>query len=490
MVGSGLVIGDVFRHAARAVPDRVAAIFGDERLTFRALDERANATAHALAAAGLVAGDRVLTWGATNLELVVLFAAAAKAGLVFAPMSPHLGTDEAEPIARAARPAVIVADADRMADGRALGARLGVPVTELDALTRGVSQVDVEIGVDERAPHVIFFTSGSSGRPKGAVLSHRVNFLRTHPGAQFESRGVAVCMFPLFHMGGWTIALQQWQARDAVVLLPAPEPVSIFAAVTRHRATRLNCIPLVWRRILDEIASGRVGTDALATLEFADTGTSATPPELLVALRSAMPNATVRVFYGSTEAGNVTTLEPPDFARKPGRVGVPSVSTEIRVGAMGELEVSGPLLADGYFEDDEATAAAFVDGWYRTGDLAEVDGDGFVSIVGRANAVIRTGGESVVPAEVEQVLGHHPMVADIVVVGVPDPDYGEIVCAVVVPGGGLVPTLDELRSFAVDQLAGFKLPRRIEVVDAIPRTAATSQPQRALIVEQLLAREP
>lgn len=368
MVGSELVIGDVFRHAARAVPDRVAAILGDERLTFRALDERANATAHALAAAGLVAGDRVLTWSATNLDLVVLFAAAAKTGLVFAPMSPHLGTDEAEPIARAARPAVIVADADRMADGSSLGARLGVSVSELDALTRGVSRVDIDVDVDERAPHVIFFTSGSSGRPKGAVLSHRVNFLRTHPGAQFESRGVAVCMFPLFHMGGWTIALQQWQARDAVVLLPAAEPMSICAAVTRHRATRLNCIPLVWRRILDEIAGGRVGLDAPATLEFADTGTSATPPELLTALQATMPNATVRVFYGSTEAGNVTTLA--------GGGDLRGSATELLLRAHGGAAADGAV-GPGRIPTSEPRCAARVRRWERAlADRGAIVGSG------------------------------------------------------------------------------------------------------------------
>ena len=164
-------------------------------------------------------------------------------------------------------------------DRRAAPAWIDVAVEQLRR-RRGRPRRRIDAGIAETDPHVIFFTSGSTGRPKGAVLSHRVNVLRTHPGAQFEPRGVNVCMFPLFHMAGWTIAMSQWQARDAVVFVPA-DPVAIGAAVERHAAARLNCIPLVWRRILDAVAAGDVAADAFGSLRFADTGTSATPPELL-----------------------------------------------------------------------------------------------------------------------------------------------------------------------------------------------------------------
>jgi acyl-CoA synthetase (AMP-forming)/AMP-acid ligase II len=291
-------------------------------------------------------------------------------------------------------------------------------------------------------------------------------------------------MFPLFHMAGWTIAMGQWQARDAVVFTP-PDPVALAAAVARHRATRMNCIPLVWRRILDAVAAGAVAPASLSSLRFADTGTSATPPELLTAIRGLVPRATVRVFYGSTEAGNVASLEMSDFDRSPGRVGPPSLLTRARVTGSGELEVTGPLLFDGYFEDPVATAAALVDGWYRTGDLAEIDDDGLLTITGRAHATIRTGGETVAPTEVEQVLRDHPAVADVAVVGLADAEYGEIVCAVVVPRDEHPPTLDDLRAHASGALAGYKLPRRLEVVDEIPRTAATGQVQRHLVVERV-----
>jgi acyl-CoA synthetase (AMP-forming)/AMP-acid ligase II len=146
---------------------------------------------------------------------------------------------------------------------------------------------------------------------------------------------------------------------------------------------------------------------------------------------------------------------------------------------------------DGYFDDPDATAEALVDGWYHTGDLGALDDDGYMAIVGRARDVIRTGGETVAPPEVEAALGEHPDVAEVAVVGVPDAEWGEVVTAVIVTRPGASPvTVETLRTFCADRLAGFKQPRRVEVVDALPRTAATGQIQRTLIVEQLQQEPP
>jgi acyl-CoA synthetase (AMP-forming)/AMP-acid ligase II len=223
----------------------------------------------------------------------------------------------------------------------------------------------------------------------------------------------------------------------------------------------------------------------LSSVRNADTGTSATPPELLEAIRAAFPGASVRVFYGSTEAGGVAALEHADLARKPGSCGLPAPMAEVKFDGNGELLVRGPLLFDGYFEDEQATAEVLADGWYRTGDLAEADDEGYLTIVGRAGDVIRTGGEAVTPSEVEACLATHPAVDDVAIVGVPDPGWGEIVCAVVVPAGGETPTLEELRAHCAAQLASHKHPRRLALVDAIPRTVPTGQVQRRLLVERL-----
>jgi acyl-CoA synthetase (AMP-forming)/AMP-acid ligase II len=200
-----------------------------------------------------------------------------------------------------------------------------------------------------------------------------------------------------------------------------------------------------------------------------------------------LPQAQVRIFYGATESGVVASLQHADLFRKPNSCGVPGSTAEVRIDSNGELCVRGPLLADGYFADPRATAEAFVDGWYRTGDMAEVDADGYLTIVGRVRDVIRTGGETVSPSEVEEVLGDHPAIADVAVVGLPDVQWGELVCAVIVPAGDEAPTVDEVRAHCAARLASFKHPRRVAAVDAIPRTASTNQVQRRLIVERLLA---
>jgi acyl-CoA synthetase (AMP-forming)/AMP-acid ligase II len=511
-----LLVGDIFRQAAVAVPHRMAAAMGDRSITFAELLTEAEAVAARLHALGVGPGDRVVVWSATSLDVVPVYAGCALAGAVFCPMSPLLSPGEAAPVLRAVAPALVLTDTERshalvqidrpelppgmsMAalDPIGLSTSAGPRVDAADAAFGTLAGcVDGPLppaplpGLRETDPHVVFLTSGSTGTPKGVVISHRASVLRSHPGSQLEPRGVAVCMFPMFHMAPWTISLQQWHARDGVAYVATATADEICSAVVRHRAERLNAIPAVWQRLLDHLASEGAAGDELSTIRFADTGTSATPPALMAALMAALPAADVRIFYGSTEAGNVAALDHVDIARKPGRIGVPSVGTDLRLDDAGELWARNAVLFDGYLGLPAETAAALVDGWYRTGDLAEVDDEGFWSIIGRARDVIRTGGETVAPGEVEAALATHPQLADVAVVGVPDERWGETVCAVVVAGpGGEVPGLDQLRDWCEGRLAVFKRPRRVIVVDEIPRTAATRQVQRKVLVERIQSGE-
>ena len=482
-----LVVGDVFRSAARATPLRIAAAIGDEGLTFAQIDAQSNRLARALRRRGIGRGSHVAQWSPTRLESVVLFAALAKLGAVFVPLNGQWQTAEVEPLVACLPSVTLVVDPARLQACAPLGASVEATIVtfdELGELAASETPEDMSLEVLENDTHVVFFTSGSSGSPKGAVLSHRASVLRSLPGALLEPRGAMVCPYPLFHMGAWTIALQQWQARDAVVFVHTASAPEIIDAVERYQATRLNCVPAVWTRILEH--GGEPRDTRLSSIRFADTGTSATPPELLSAMAARMPRAQVRVFYGSTEAGGVSILEHADIARKPGSCGVPGPLTAVRVDEEGLLWVRGPLLFDGYLGDPGATAAAVVDGWYDTGDLAEVDEDGYLTIVGRARDVIRSGGETVAPSEVESVLRTIAGVVDVAVVGVADAQWGEVVCAVVVVGPGRpAPTLDDLRAACHGRIASYKHPRRLAVVDAIPRTASTGQVQRRLVVEMV-----
>jgi acyl-CoA synthetase (AMP-forming)/AMP-acid ligase II len=291
-------------------------------------------------------------------------------------------------------------------------------------------------------------------------------------------------MFPLFHMAAFTLAMTAWQTRGEIALVKSPSADALLGAVERRRGNRLYLIPAVWARIL-ETPPGRFDVSSLREL---DTGTSATPIELIQALKERFPGTATRIYYGSTECGSATTLADADVLRRPGSVGPPSPGVELRLSDAGEIQVRSPYLMSGYFDDPAATEAALAGGWYRTGDLGALDEDGYLSVVGRLRDVIRTGGESVAPTEVERELAAHPAVAEVAVVGIPDPQWGEVVCAVVVLRAGARLSLEELRQHCAGRLAGFKQPRRLETVEALPRTAATGQVQRRLLVERIAAR--
>jgi acyl-CoA synthetase (AMP-forming)/AMP-acid ligase II len=496
-VAPPLRIGDLIRRNARVAPERPAASLAGRALTHRELDRAANRVGAALRASGIGQGDRVLAWADTSLEQLALFAGTSKLGAVFAPLDARLGPEEALAVARVAAPRLVVADAPRAGSARALAAGLGVPAADLGRadgsggagglLSGERPQDEVEApGLGEADPHVMFFTSGSTGSPKAVVISHRANYLRSFQGVFRDQPEISVCMFPLFHMAGFTLALSAWQTRGEIALVAGASAEAILDTAARRRANRLYCIPAIWQRILD---AGPSRFD-LASLRELDTGTSAVPIELVRALKDAFPGSTTRIYYGSTECGSATALPDADVLRKPGSVGWPSPGVDLRISSSGEICVRSAYLMDGYFGDPAATAAALRDGWYHTGDLGELDDEGCLRVVGRIKEVIRTGGESVAPAEVEAALAAHPCVAEVAVVGVPDARWGEIVCAVVVPTRGAAPTLAELQSHCEGRLAGFKKPRRLELAAALPRTPATGQVQRALLAQQLATRPP
>ncbi len=491
-----LLIGDIVRRNAEVVPDAVAASLGERTLTHAQLDGSANRLAAALASLGVGHGDRVVSWADTSLDVLPLFVACAKLGAVFAPLNARYGLSEAAPVAAMARPRLLVADsaraeaaAEMLRDSGASGlAHIGAPDGpghDLSLTTLGIGGPAPDApSLRETDPHVLFFTSGSTGRPKGVLLSHRASWLRGFQGVFRDVPERSVCMFPLFHMAGFTLAIAAWQTRGEIALVASASADELLGAVERRRANRLYAIPAVWARVL-ETDPGKWDT---SSLREADTGTSAVPIELVRALKERFPDSVTRIYYGSTECGAGTALADADVLRKPGSVGPPAPGVDLRLGEGGEIQLRSAYLFDGYFDDADATARALRDGWYHTGDLGELDDEGHLHVIGRVSELIRTGGESVAPSEVEEVLRAHPDVAEVAVIGVPDPSWGEVVCAVVVPRAGAAPDLETLQRHCETRLAGFKKPRRLETSDALPRTAATGQVQRALLREQVQSR--
>ncbi len=463
-----LLLDDMLRTNAGRVGGRVAVTFGRRSVTFAELELQCQQLTRVLAARGIGRGDRVVWWGDTCLEAIPLWFALSRIGAVCVPVNPKGTPSETDRLIGQADPTLVVSDESH--DGQ-----VTIDALQADTTSSGIDDPKV----DETDPHVIFFTSGSSGHPKGVELSHRASRLRLLGDANFWPTGPVICMMPQFHMAGWYGPMNAWVSGDEVVYVERADAELILPAVHERRVVRLYAVPAVWRRILE---ADRSPYD-LSSLRYCDTGTSATSPELLRAIADAFPGTETSITYGSTEAGGVCRLWPEDVHRKPRSVGPPTVGCEVRLSESGEMLVRNPFLMNGYFRNPEATAAALQGGWYHTGDLAERDDEGHYSIVGRASELIRTGGESVAPVEVDDVLMSVPGVVEIAVAGVPDEDWGEVITAFVVPEPGVRIELEILRAHCQGKLATFKHPRRMMVVEQLPRTGATRQIQRRVLVQ-------
>ena len=460
-------LGRWLRDRARMTPDRIAIDYGGREVPYGALDEASDRLVGELFEQGLVHGDRVATLTGNSPEHVAVFFACAKAGFVLAPLSWRLTGPELEYQLEDAQPAIFLVE-EEYAD---LGAATGHDTTRLQWPKTGVRPtVLAPWDVADEDPLLLVYTSGTTGRPKGALLTH-ANCFWTNLGFDLATgvsgEDVVLQVLPQFHCGGWNVQpLLAWWKGATIVLERSFEAERCLGLIEEKRVTTMMGVPAIYLFLAQ--APGFPGAD-LSSLRTAVVGGAPMPEALLDTW--ATRGIDIVQGYGLTEAApNVLCLPPEDARRKAGYAGKPYPFVECELSEESELLVRGPNVFAGYWQNAEATEAAFRDGWLLTGDLAERDEEGCYRVRGRLKDMYISGGENVYPAEVEAVLHAHPAVADAAVVGVADERWGEVGVAAVALRQGASATEDELLEHCRTRLARFKVPRAVRFLDVLPRS--------------------
>ncbi|HWD71520.1 MAG TPA: long-chain fatty acid--CoA ligase [Actinomycetota bacterium] len=478
-------------------PDRVAiTVFplpgeanGETRqaVTYAELDHRSEELAAGLVATGLARGDRVATLTGNSAEHVEVLFACAKAGLILVPLSPRLAPAEVAYQIDDAAPSLLLVAAEHagLAEAALRLAREVPPTAELTPA--GLDAVRLPSGdaraavVEDSDPLMIVYTSGTTGKPKGAVLTH-ANFFWTNLSfdriAEVTASDVILQVLPQFHCGGWNCQpLLAWWKGARVIIEPSFDAGRALRIIERERVTAMMGVPANYQFMAGHV---RFGASDLSSLRTAVVG-GAPMPETLLETWMQRGVALVQG-YGLTEAApNVACLTAADAARKVGWAGKPYPHVEVALAdletreilegaAKGELLVRGPNVFAGYWRNDAATEEAFAGEWLRTGDVAERDREGFYRILDRLKDMFVSGGENVYPAEVEAALYEHAGVAEAAVVGVPDERWGEVGCAWVVLRPGAVAGAEDLLAHCRTRLARYKVPREVRFLDLLPRS--------------------
>ncbi len=460
---------------AQTTPDRPALVWRDRIWSFASLAAAADEAARRLAGLGVQAGDRVAVVLANRPEFVQLVHAVSRLGAILVPLNVRLTSSELRTLLDDVEPRVVVVDRTT----RSLLDGWSGTAVEIDREWSSLPETRVELrrAIDLAAVHTLVYTSGTTSRPKGVLLTYG-NHWWSGLGSQLNIGCVPadrwlLCL-PLFHVGGLSILFRSVIGGFAVELHERFDPAAVNRAIDEG-ATLLSVVGTMLWRMLEERGERPYPPHLRAVL----LGGGPAPRPLLE--RSAVLGVPVLQTYGLTEtASQLATLAPEDAQRKLGSAGKPLYPNELRIvredgspaapEEPGEITVRGPVVTPGYWRRPDLTARALRDGWLWTGDLGYLDEEGYLTVLDRRDDLIVTGGENVYPAEVEAVLLAHPAVAEAAVVGIPDVEWGQRVVAAVVLRPGAKVSAAELAGWCRERLAGYKVPRAFRFVSELPRT--------------------
>jgi fatty-acyl-CoA synthase len=489
-------LGSWTERRLRISPDRDAIWFEGTTTSHAGFAQRVRRTAAALAGLGIGPGDRVAWTGSNHLSALETLYASGQLGAIWVPVNARLAPPEAEYVLGHSGASVVVHGRDQgtLADalrGRAAGVRYwiaaeppedgGADSLPYEDLLAGADPEprDEPVSLDHAC--LIMYTSGTTGRPKGAVLTHgnmTWNAVNQFMGMDLSQDERTLALAPLFHIGGLNGTVNPALLRGGcAVIVRRFDPAATLQVIEEQRVTSFFAVPTMLDAMAREPGFTSRDLSALRTIGAAGA------PLPLPTLRTWLDRGiTMQQSYGMTEAApGCTVLDSADAARKVGSAGKPVFFTDVRVlrpdgteadvDEIGEIVIQGPNVMAGYWEEPEQTAAVLQDGWYRSGDAGSVDDEGFLYVRDRYKDMIISGGENVYPAEVESALLELPGVQEAAVIGVPDPTWGEVGLAVVVATPGTSLDVDDLRTRLRGRLAAFKVPRHVALADELPKTA-------------------
>jgi fatty-acyl-CoA synthase len=490
-------IGDIVRRSSLRFGEKIAISFRNTNLSFKQLEEECCKFAHLMQQYGIEKGDRVAMISYNSHYYPISFVGLSKIGAIQVPINYMLNADEMAYIINHSRSRLVIIEDNLYNVIASLvdkcpavknwsyipleGGDIPEGFDNLITMLNDMSSADIYTDVYAEDIAQIPYTSGTESKPKGAMLSHRAlmsQYFSCIIEGEYKPDDISLHALPLFHCAQLHCFLMPFLYIGATnVILHKADAVGMMKLIEQYHINHMFSPPTVWIGIINHPEFKNYNLNSLKKAAY---GASIMPVEVLKRLTEVFSGLRLWNYYGQTEMGPVATiLKPDDQLKKPGSAGKPVLNVEtalldddghyVSTGEIGEIVHRSGHVMTGYLDDSEKTSEAFAFNWFHSGDLGKFDEDGFLYVVDRKKDMIKTGGENVASREVEEVLYQHPAIAEVAVFGLPDPKWIELVCAAVILKKDMQATNEEIIEFAKQRLAGFKTPKKIFIMDALPK---------------------
>lgn len=485
---TSLLMGDGLRRNAWKFPLKVAAKDRAGQITYGELNARVNQLAHGLLSLGVRKGDAVALSVGNRIEHLEIIFATAKIGALAIPLDVKWKALELASVVSAFEPRFIVLQEDcagEFAKAKELKDLSFLKPVSLSSdrsysgLLTGQSSVEPDCSVDEIDPFAVLLTSGTTGFPKGCLTTQRTFVFHCINNAIEKGLGAhdtAILSSPIYFNAGRSFTLGIIYFGGTMILHERFDAEEVLRTVEREKVTYIGAVPMMCERMLHVLESKKYDTSTLRCLAI--TGGKVHPAVLERLKKKITPN--IYRTYASTDSGQMAISKPGDMDAKPNSAGRPvwcvdlrivdDADNPVKVGEVGEIICQSPLATHGYYKNPEATNAAFLNGWFYTGDLGYFDEEGYLFVAGRKKDMVKSGGISIYPLEIESVIYNHPDILEAAVIGVPDGEWGEAVRAVVVVKPDSMLRADELIAFCKERLSSYKVPKAVEIRSSLPHT--------------------